>query len=164
MKSAPCERRLRDGFSEGRNLNPDVHAVIDRDYRRMILGGDWQGGDGDQPRAGAADCRKTLRWPRAGNEDRMTGPEHYAAAEQLLEHAEVMLDTEAGPGHRTELVARQAATATMACAHAVLAAAAAAGLSAHLDPLDTGAWRDVAATPFTAPGTCPRRRTNRAAG
>jgi len=60
--------------------------------------------------------------------------------------------TEADPGHRAELVARQAATATMACAHAVLAAAAATGLSAHLDPLDTDAWRDVAATPCTVPG------------
>jgi hypothetical protein len=34
----------------------------------------------------------------------------------------------------------------MATAHAVLAAAAAIGLSAHLDTLDTQAWRDAAAT------------------
>jgi hypothetical protein len=62
----------------------------------------------------------------------MTGPDHFRRAEQLLEHASAMLDTEVAPQDRAELVARQAAVATMADAHALLAAAAALGLSARL--------------------------------
>jgi hypothetical protein len=44
----------------------------------------------------------------------MTGPEHFRAAEQLLEHAAAMLDTDVAPGDRGELVQRQAAIASMA--------------------------------------------------
>jgi hypothetical protein len=80
----------------------------------------------------------------------MTGPEHYRRAEQLLEHAAAMLKADVAPEDSAELVQRQAAVASMATAHAVLAAAAAFGLSAHLDVSDTNAWRDVAAT---RPGT-----------
>jgi hypothetical protein len=36
----------------------------------------------------------------------------------------------------------------MAAAHATLAAAAVAGLSAHMDPSDTREWRRVAGTPI----------------
>jgi hypothetical protein len=78
----------------------------------------------------------------------MTGPQHYAASERLLEHATSMLDAVVAPEDRAELVARQAAVAAMAHAHAVLAVAAAVGLSAHLERLDERAWREVAATPF----------------
>jgi hypothetical protein len=42
--------------------------------------------------------------------------------------------------------------AAMAVAHAVLAAAATLGLSAHLDPVDTNAWRDVAVARLPDPG------------
>ena len=76
----------------------------------------------------------------------MTGPDHYELAEQLLKHAASMLDTDVAPGDRAELVARQAAVATMASAHAVLAAAAAIGLGGNLDRLDTEAWRKAAGT------------------
>jgi hypothetical protein len=69
----------------------------------------------------------------------MNGPGHYQMAEQLLEHAAAMPDTEVAPEFRAELVQRQAAVATMAHAHAPLAAAVAIGLSAHLDVTDTNA-------------------------
>ncbi len=36
----------------------------------------------------------------------------------------------------------------MATAHAALAGAAVAGLSAHLDPIDTQAWRRAAGSPL----------------
>lgn len=81
----------------------------------------------------------------------MTGPEHYALAENLLEHAASMLETNVAPEDRAELVARQAAVASMATAHALLAGAAATGLSAHLDIGDTNAWRDAAATRLGGP-------------
>jgi hypothetical protein len=81
----------------------------------------------------------------------MTGPDHYQQAERLLEHAAAMLDTDVGPGDRAELVERQGVVASMATAHAVLAAAAALGLGGRLDVADTNAWRDVAATPLTDP-------------
>ena len=81
----------------------------------------------------------------------MTGPDHFRAAEQLLEHAASMLDTDVAAEDRTELVQRQAAIASMATGHALLAAAAAIGLSAHLDTADTRAWRKVAAAHFTGP-------------
>ena len=84
---------------------------------------------------------------------RMTGPDHYGAAERLLEHAAGMLATNVAPEDRAELVQRQAAVASMATAHAVLAAAAAIGLSAHLDISDTSAWRDAAATRLAGPAT-----------
>jgi hypothetical protein len=78
----------------------------------------------------------------------MTGPEHYREAERLLEHASTMLDTDVHPGDRGELVGRQVVIVAMAQAHAALADAAVAGLSAHLDTADTQAWRRVAATPL----------------
>jgi hypothetical protein len=74
----------------------------------------------------------------------MNGPQHFRQAEKLLEHAASMLDTDVAPEARAELVQRQAAVASMATAHAVLAAAI--GLSAHLDRADELAWRDVAAS------------------
>jgi hypothetical protein len=78
----------------------------------------------------------------------MTGPEHYVEAERLLEHSGSMLETDVHPADRAELVARQGVVVAMAAAHAALAGAAAAGLSAHLDPIDTQAWRRVAGTPL----------------
>jgi hypothetical protein len=75
----------------------------------------------------------------------MTGPDHLRAAEQLLEHDASVLDTDVAAEDRAELVQRQAAVATTATGHALLAAAAAIGLSAHLDRADTRAWRNVAA-------------------
>jgi hypothetical protein len=81
----------------------------------------------------------------------MTGPEHFRTAEQLLDHAASMLDTDVAPEDRAELVQRQAAIASLATGHALLAAAAVIGLSAHLDALDTQAWRDVASTRLTGP-------------
>jgi len=51
----------------------------------------------------------------------MSGPAHYAEAERLLEHAASMLATDVAPEDRAELVQRQAAVASMATAHAVLA-------------------------------------------
>jgi hypothetical protein len=59
-----------------------------------------------------------------------------------------MLDVAIAPEDRADLIARQAAIASMATAHAVLAAAAAIGLSAHLDATDASAWRHIARTPF----------------
>jgi hypothetical protein len=82
----------------------------------------------------------------------MTGPDHFRRAEQLLEHASAMLDTEVAPEDRAELVARQTAVATMANAHALLAAAATLGLSARLDVAEASAWRDVAGVRMTDPG------------
>jgi hypothetical protein len=83
----------------------------------------------------------------------VTGPEHYQLSEQMLEHARSMLDIDVAAEDRAELVQRQAAVASMATAHAVLAAAAAIGLSAHLDIGDTSAWRDAAATRLADPAT-----------
>jgi hypothetical protein len=60
----------------------------------------------------------------------MDGPGHYRKAEQLLGHAASMLDADVAPELRADLIQRQAAVATMAHAHALLAAAAAIGLSA----------------------------------
>jgi hypothetical protein len=82
----------------------------------------------------------------------MNGPDHYLEAERLLKHASEMLDTDVAPEDRAELVTRQAAAA-MATAHALLAVAASTGLSAHLDSLDTQAWRDAAATTSRAEGS-----------
>jgi hypothetical protein len=87
----------------------------------------------------------------------MTGPDHYDRAEQLIEHPAAMLDTNLAPEERAELVAHQAAIASMGTAQAVLAAAAAIGLSAHLDTLDTQAWRDVAAIGSARPMPGPRQ-------
>jgi hypothetical protein len=64
----------------------------------------------------------------------MTGPQHYAMAEQLLGHATTMLDTDVDPGHAAELIQRQIAMATLGQAHALFAAAV--GLSARMGPLD----------------------------
>jgi len=49
----------------------------------------------------------------------MTGPEHYAEAERLLEHAGSMLETDVHPADHAELVARQGVVVAMANAHAV---------------------------------------------
>jgi hypothetical protein len=75
----------------------------------------------------------------------VTGPQHYATAEQLLEHAATMLDADVDPQRAAELVQRQIAVATLGQAHALLAAAAAVGLSASMGPLDEQEWRDAAA-------------------
>jgi hypothetical protein len=76
----------------------------------------------------------------------VTGPEHYQLSEQLLEHAASMLSTDVALEDRAELVQRQAAVASMATAHAVLAAAATLGLGLHLGRLDEQAWHSVSAT------------------
>jgi len=68
----------------------------------------------------------------------MNGPARYRQAEQLLEHAAAMLGTDVAPEDNAELIHRQAAIATMAHAHALLAAAAAIALSAHLDWASAG--------------------------
>jgi hypothetical protein len=52
----------------------------------------------------------------------MSGPGHYREAEQLLEHAAAMLDTDVAAEDNAELIQRQTAVATMAHAHALLAA------------------------------------------
>jgi hypothetical protein len=78
----------------------------------------------------------------------MTGADHYLEAECLLVHAASMLDTDVHSDDRTELVARQGVIVAMATAHAALAGAAVAGLSAHLDPIDTQSWRRAAGTPI----------------
>lgn len=78
----------------------------------------------------------------------MTGPEHYREAERLLEHASSMVDTDVHPADPGELVEPQAVIVAMAHTHAALADAAVAGLSAHLDPADTRAWRQVSGTPL----------------
>lgn len=75
-----------------------------------------------------------------------TGAEHYLLAGQLLEHARFMLDTEAAPEHAAEFVQRQIAVATLGQAHALLAVAAAIGLSSDTGTLDRQAWRDAANT------------------
>ncbi len=76
----------------------------------------------------------------------MTGPQHYATAERLLEHAATMLDADVDPEHAHELVQRQIAVATLSQAHALLAAAAAVGLSASMGPLDEREWRETASS------------------
>lgn len=85
---------------------------------------------------------------RLESENGVNGPGHYRRAEQLLEHAASMLDIDVASELRGELIQRQAAVAAMAHAHAVLAAAAAIGLSAHMDVTDTNAWREAAKTPL----------------
>lgn len=65
-----------------------------------------------------------------------------------------MLNTNVAPEERTELAARQAVTVMRGAAHAVLALAATTGLSAHLDSLDSQAWRDAASGP-RLPGAPP---------
>ena len=83
----------------------------------------------------------------------MNGPDHYLEAERLLEHAAKMLETMSPPRTSPAREARGAAAA-MATAHALLAVAASTGLSAHLDSLDTQAWRDaVAPTTSRAAGS-----------
>jgi len=78
----------------------------------------------------------------------MTGPEHYQQAERLLEHAGRMLAEHVSDEGLADLLQRQAVTVAMASAHAALADAAVAGLSAHLDTADTLSWRRVAGTPL----------------
>jgi hypothetical protein len=84
----------------------------------------------------------------------MNGPDHYQLAEQLLRHAAAMLNNDVAPEDRAELVRRQAAVASMATAHALLAAAAAIGLGAHMDTADSRAWRKAA-----GPRSCRERRS-----
>ena len=75
----------------------------------------------------------------------MTGPEHYLAAERLLEHAAAMLDADVDPERAAELVRRQVAVAALGQAHALLAATATLGLSASMGPLDEQEWKVAAA-------------------
>ena len=70
---------------------------------------------------------------------------HYAAAERLLQHAATMLDADVDPQRTAELVQRQIAVATLGQAHALLAAAAAVGLSASMGALGEQEWRDAVA-------------------
>ena len=88
----------------------------------------------------------------------MNGPGHYRRAEELLEHAGQLLAANVAPEDRAELAARRADAASMAVAHALLAAAAVAGLSAPLDAAEAKAWRDVAGTPVMDPKSGPQRR------
>jgi hypothetical protein len=78
----------------------------------------------------------------------MTSTDRYVEAERLLEHVASTLNTDVHPQNRAELVARQAVIVAMASAHAALADAAVAGLSAHLDTADTEAWQRAAGTPL----------------
>jgi hypothetical protein len=73
----------------------------------------------------------------------MTGPQHYRAAEQLLEHATTMLDADVDPSRAAELIQRQIAVATLGQAHALLAAAI--GLQGAISSLDEREWREAAA-------------------
>ena len=43
----------------------------------------------------------------------MTGPQHYATAERLLQHAATMLDADVDPQRAAELVQRQIAVVTV---------------------------------------------------
>jgi hypothetical protein len=103
-----------------------------------------------------AETRRRMRAPegrrrRVGTEAvPMTGPEHYQQAERLLEHAGRMLEEHVGDEGLAEFLQRQAVTVAMASAHAALADAAAAGLSAHLDTIDTQAWRRAAGSALDA--------------
>jgi hypothetical protein len=79
----------------------------------------------------------------------MTGTGHYyLEAERLLEHAAAMAAQNVASDDLPELLGRQRLAVDMAAAHATLAAAAVAGLSAHMDPSDTREWRRVAGTPI----------------
>jgi hypothetical protein len=77
----------------------------------------------------------------------MTSSDHYLEAERLLEHAAAMASQNVASDHLPELLGRQRLAVDMAAAHAMLAAAAVAGLSAHMDPADTREWRRPAGTP-----------------
>jgi hypothetical protein len=73
---------------------------------------------------------------------------------QLLEHAASMLDTNVAPEDRADLVQRQTAVASMATAHAVLAAAAVIDLSPHLD-IHVPEWSAAACSPGRQPSRDP---------
>jgi len=98
----------------------------------------------------------------------MTGPVRFREAERLVEHAAWMLDSDVAPEDPAELGQRRGVVATMATVHALLALAAATGLSAHLDTLDTQARHDVAVTgsirPMPGPPLRARRRPDRGWG
>lgn len=79
----------------------------------------------------------------------MTGPAHYQESERLLDRAAAMAAENVAPEDVPELLQRQALAVNMAIGHGLLAAAAAIGLSAHLDALDTQAWREAAAMRVT---------------
>ena len=63
----------------------------------------------------------------------MNGSGHYRHAEELLEHADAMLAEHVSAEGLAGLLERQRLAVAMATAHAALAAAAVAGLSAPLD-------------------------------
>jgi hypothetical protein len=74
----------------------------------------------------------------------VTGPEHYATAEQLPGNAGRMLAEHAGDEGLAELLQRQVVAVSMATTHELLAASSAIGLSAHLDRADIDAWSGIA--------------------
>jgi hypothetical protein len=96
-------------------------------------------------------------WPRPPTGTRSTekrgdarnGPGHYRIAEQLLEHADAMLAEHVGAEGLAELLERQRIAVGMATAHAALAAAAGATLTAALDVPEAQEWRRAARTPVT---------------
>jgi hypothetical protein len=78
----------------------------------------------------------------------MTGPEHYREAERLQRHAAELAGSFEGARAASEAERdHRAAVLADAQVHATLALAAALGLSAHLEPAETRAWRAAAATP-----------------
>jgi hypothetical protein len=76
----------------------------------------------------------------------VTSTDHYLEAERMLEHAATMAAQNVASADMAEILERQRLAVDMAAAHATLAAAAVAGLSAHMDPSDTREWRRVAGT------------------
>jgi hypothetical protein len=78
----------------------------------------------------------------------VTSTDHYLEAERMLEHAATMAAQNVASADMAEILERQRLAVDMAAAHATLAAAAVAGLSAHMDPSDTREWRRVAGTPI----------------
>jgi len=85
----------------------------------------------------------------------MTGPEHYAAAERLQEHARAMAAADDSPDEAVTAARLQRRMADLADAqvHATLAVAAVLGLSAHLDP--AAASDPIASLYIYQPGTTP---------
>jgi hypothetical protein len=71
--------------------------------------------------------------------EEMTGPQHYQAAEALL-------DNPAEHSNETRLLVSD--VLRQAQVHATLALAASLGLCAQLPPPDQKAWQQVAASPF----------------
>lgn len=71
----------------------------------------------------------------------MTGPQHYEAAEALLE--DLRQHREVGRWSMSDVLAQ-------AQVHATLALAASLGLSANLERADQEAWNQIAASPLKA--------------